>query len=142
MIVCQSFSLSLSSLSGLAADLGLWSSDVACRRRCLTTQTLAAANEGLKHCRQHDDRGGREQLQGGRDVVELQDVGERAEHDGAGDGADHRAGAAEQAGAADDHGGDRGQLVADAVIGAAEIELAGMDDAGERRGEAGDRVDA
>ena len=55
---------------------------------------------------------------------------ERAEHDGAGDGADHGAGAAEQAGAADDHGGDCRQLVAHAVIGAAEIELAGMHDAG------------
>ena len=80
-------------------------------------------------------------MQGGRDVVELQDVGERAEHDRAGDRADHRARAAEEAGAADDDGGDGGQLVAGAVVGAAEVELAGMDDAGERRGKAGDRVD-
>ena len=50
-------------------------------------------------------------------------------------------GAAEEARAADHDGGDRGQLVAGAVIGAAEVELAGMDDAGERRGEAGDRID-
>ena len=51
------------------------------------------------------------------------------------DGADHRAGAAEQAGAADHYGGDRGQLVAGAIIGAAEAELPGMDDARDRRGE-------
>ena len=59
----------------------------------------------------------------------------------AGDGADHAAGAAEQAGAADHHGGDGGQLVAGAVVRAAEAELAGMDDAGAGGGEAGDRVD-
>src|SRR5438132_13153161 len=102
----------------------------------LSSQPLAAANEGLKHCRQYDDRGGREQLHGGGDVVELKDVGESAEHDGAGDGADHRARSAEQAGTADDHGGNRGELIAHAVIGAAEVELAGMDDAGQRGGKA------
>ena len=70
-----------------------------------------------------------------------EDVGERAEHNRARDRADHRTRAAEQARAADDDRGDRGELVAGAVIGAAEVELARMDDARNRRNEAGDRVD-
>src|SRR5947209_7901326 len=62
----------------------------------LSSQSLAAADEGLQHGGEHDDRAGRQQLQCGVDVVELQHIGERAEHHRAGDGADDRAGAAEQ----------------------------------------------
>src|SRR3954454_902365 len=73
----------------------------------LSDQALAATNEGLQHRGKHDDRGGGKQLQGRRDVVELEHVGERSQHDRAGDGADHRTGTAEEARAADHHGGDR-----------------------------------
>jgi hypothetical protein len=95
----------------------------------------------LQNRGEHDDRPGREQLQGGIDVVELQDVRQGAEHDRARDRADHRARAAEEARSADHDRGDRRQLVAGAVIGAAEVELAGVYDTGDGRDETGDRVD-
>src|SRR5579872_1541978 len=110
-------------------------------RLTLTPQSLAATYERLKNRGQDNDRAGREQLQGRIDVVELKNIGQSAEHDRAGDRADHGARAAEQAGAADDHRGDRRQFVTGAVVGAPEIELAGMNDAGDGGDQTRDRID-
>src|ERR1700722_826670 len=73
-----------------------------------STQSLAATDERLKNRGEHDDRAGREQLQSCIDIVELQHVGERAQHDRPCDRANHGPRAPEQAGAADDDGRNRG----------------------------------
>src|SRR5258707_2579285 len=142
LIVAKNITLSLGCRSGGDRIAGS-SPDLrvpGCVALCLTTQSLAATDERLKNRGEHDDRAGREQLQRCVDVVELKDVGERAEHHRARDRADHRAGAAEEARAADDDRGDRRQFVAGAVVRAAKIELAGVNNAGDRRDQPGDPV--
>ena len=60
-----------------------------------------------------------------------------AEQQGARERSGHGAAAAHQAGAADYHRRDRVELVADAVVRAALVELAGVDDPGQGGEEAG-----
>src|SRR5207302_644587 len=69
-------------------------------------------------------------LPGGGDIEEIQAVAEDAHDEGADQRAAYRADAAEEAGAADNYGGDRVQFGAGAGEGEAGVHAAGEDDRG------------
>src|SRR5262245_44708691 len=91
--------------------------------------------------REHDDGADQDLLPEHADVVEVQAVADQAHDDDPAEHAQHRAAAAEEAGAADDHGRERLQLGADAGIGEAGVGPPGHDQSGEARHQPAQRVD-
>ena len=73
--------------------------------------------------------------------VEVEAVAQQPHDEHAGEDAEHRAAAAEEAGAADDHRGDGVELGADAGVREAGTGAAGEQQPGEPGEEAGERVD-
>src|SRR5262249_53877745 len=101
----------------------------------------AGVHQPLDQDGDDDDRADRRALPVGRDIHQIEAVADQHHDEYADQGADHRAAAAEQAGAADHHGGDGVELQAGAGDGVDRQDAAGEEDRGDGAEAAGDDID-
>ena len=110
-------------------------------RRALRRLAGAAVLQGVEQDGDDDDGAHEDRLPVGGDADQHQPVGEEADHEGAQQGAAHRAATARERRAADHHAGDGGELVGVPGGGARAGQGRGEDDAGDGRAQARDHID-